>query len=116
MKMNLENTIEFKKDFKKLFKKFKSLDKDLIDFKKVLNEASLGIGKHFNIITKNEQCIIVKARLFCRCLKGSSLRIIYAFHSNDLKINFIEIYFKGEKKNENFNRIKDYLKKLLKQK
>jgi len=69
----------------------------------------LGSSKHFNVITKNEQCIIVKARLFCRYLKGSSLRIIYAFHYQSYKIDFIEIYFKGDKENEDKERIKEYL-------
>lgn len=77
--MNFRNTIEFEKDFKKLSKKFRSLDSDLVEFKKVLNESPLGIGKHFNIITKTESVYIVKARFFCRSLKKKDLRIIYAY-------------------------------------
>ncbi|MFH1612780.1 MAG: hypothetical protein ABIB46_03500 [bacterium] len=110
--MNFKSTIEFQKDFKKLFKKIKSLDQDLIEFQKVLNERPLGIGRHFNIIIKNEQCSIVKARLFCRYLKDTSLRIIYAFHKQNCKIDFLEIYFKGKKTNENDKRIQVYLKKI----
>ncbi|MFH1048628.1 MAG: hypothetical protein V1732_03105 [Patescibacteria group bacterium] len=77
--MNFRNTIEFEKDFKKLSKKFRSLNSDLVEFKKVLNESPLGIGKHFNIITKTESVYIVKARFFCRSLKKKDLRIIYAY-------------------------------------
>ena len=107
-KMNFNNTIEFQKDFKKLSKKFKSLENDLIEFKKILNEMPLGIGKHFNLITKFESVSIIKARFFCKNLKKKDLRIIYAYIENH--IEFIEIYFKGNKESENKDRIKRYLK------
>ena len=110
MTMNFKNTIEFQKDFKKLFKKFKSLDGDLEEFKKVLNEAPLGIGKHFNIITKTGFVYIIKARFFCKNLKKKDLRIIYVYIEEQKKIEFIEMYFKGEKENEDRERIKAYLK------
>ena len=76
--MNFSGTAEFQKDFKKLSKKFRSLDDDLAEFKKVLSEAPLGIGKHFNVITKTGSIFIIKARFFCRSLKRKDLRIIYA--------------------------------------
>lgn len=114
-KMNFKNTIEFQKNFKKLSKKFRSLDEDLIEFKKVLNESPLGIGKHFNVITKTDFTYIVKARFFCQSLKKKDLRIIYAYIEKyqiieTVSIEFIEIYFKGEKENEDRERIKEYLK------
>jgi hypothetical protein len=110
--MNFNELPEFSKEFKRLAKKYKSLPKDLAEFKRVLTVEPLGNSKHFNVITKKDQCAVVKARLFCRYLKGSSLRIIYAFHCNSLKTDFIEIYFKGIKENENCERIKEYLKNL----
>jgi len=113
--MNFKSTAEFQKDFKRLSKKFRSLDSDLIEFKKVLNEAPLGIGKHFNVITKTGYLYIVKARFFCKSLKKKDLRVIYAYIENHqiiemVGIDFIEIYFKGDKENEDCERIKDYLK------
>ena len=110
MPMNFNELPEFTKEFKRLTKKYKSLPDDLEEFKRVITVEPLGNSKHFNTITKNEQCVIVKARLFCRYLKGSSLRSIYAFHCNNLKVDFIEIYFKGDQENENRERIKEYLK------
>lgn len=114
-KMNFKNAIEFQKDFKKLSKKFRSLDEDFVEFKKVLNESPLGIGKHFNIIAKTGFAYIVKARFFCKSLKKKDLRIIYAYIENHqviemIGIEFIEIYFKGEKENEDRDRIREYLK------
>lgn len=101
---------KFSKEFKRFFKKYRSLPDDLIEFKRIVSVIPLGNSKHFNVITKTERCVIIKARLFCRCLKGSSLRIIYAFHCQGCQIDFIEIYFKGEKENEDYERIKEYLK------
>ncbi|MFH1392532.1 MAG: hypothetical protein ABIG90_02535 [bacterium] len=106
--MNFKSTTEFQKDFKKLSKKFRSLSGDLVEFKKVLSEAPLGIGKHFNVITKTDHLYIIKARFFCKSLKKKDLRIIYAYMAAD--INFIEMYFKGDKENEDRERIKKHLK------
>ncbi len=113
--MNFRNTIGFQADSKKLSKKFKSLDSDLVEFKKILAESPLGIGKHFNIIIKTESVYIIKARFFCRSLKKKDLRVIYAYIENSqtvemIGIEFIEIYFKGKKQNEDGERIKEYLK------
>lgn len=110
MKMNYEELPEFSREFKRFSKKYKSLPDDLVELKRIIDVAPLGNSKHFNTITKNEHCAIIKARLFCHYLKGSSLRVIYAFHSQSLKVDFIEIYFKGDQTNENRERIKGYLK------
>lgn len=113
--MNFKYAREFEKDFKKLSKKFRSLDYDLIEFRKILEESPLGIGKHFNVITKTDFISVIKARFFCKSLKKKDLRIIYAYVENKqiiemVCIDFIEIYFKGEKENEDRERIKEYLK------
>ena len=115
--MNFKAAVDFQKDFKKLSKKFKSLNDDLIEFKKVLAESPLGIGKHFNVITKADSTHIIKARFFCRSLKKKDLRIVYAYIENHkviemIGVEFIEIYFKGEKESENRDRIKEYLKNI----
>ena len=53
---------------------------------------------------------IYKARKFaCRSLKGrgvdSGIRVIYAYWEDKDRIEFVEIYFKGDKKNEDRDRI-----------
>lgn len=108
--MNFNETGEFSKDFNRLSKKYKSLPDDLLEFKKVVTALPLGSGKHFNVLTKTEQVTIIKARLFCRYLRGSSLRIIYAFHVAISKIEFIQMYPKNEQENEDRERINKYLK------
>jgi hypothetical protein len=101
---------DFSKELKRFLRKYRTLIMDLEEFKRVVTIFPLGNSKHFNVITKNEVCSIIKARLFCRALKGSSLRIIYAAYHQSHKIEFIELYFKGEKENEDHGRIKKYLK------
>ena len=56
---------------------------------------------------------ICKAKKFaCKALKGrggmSGIRIIYAYYENEDVIEFIEIYFKGDKANEDKKRIMKY--------
>ena len=111
MKTNYNGLSEFFKEFKRFSKKYKSLPDDLEEFKRVVDVAPLGNSKHFNVITRNEQYAVVKARLFCRYLKGSSLRVVYTFHCQNCKVDFIELYFKGDKENEDRKRINEYLKK-----
>lgn len=118
MMMNFRDTEEFNKDFKKLSKKFRTLDDDLLEFKKILNKFPLGIGKHFNVITKTDSVQIIKARFFCKSLRKSDLRIIYAYINEDktielIGVEFIELYFKGNQVSESRKRIEEYLKKDL---
>ncbi|MBC8388563.1 MAG: hypothetical protein ISS14_03790 [Actinobacteria bacterium] len=108
--MNFDETDEFSKDFKRLSKKYKSLADDLLEFKKVVSKFLLGTGKHSVVLIAKETVKIIKGRLFCRYLKGFSLRIIYAYCKNKQKIEFIQLYFKGDKENGDHNRIKNYLR------
>ena len=112
MKTTFSELPEFARGIKKFSKKYKSLPKDLEEFKRIVSVIPLGNSKHFNIITRNEKCVVIKARLFCRYLKGKSLRIIYAYYAKEIKIDFIEIYFKGNKGVENQKRISDYVASL----
>jgi len=103
---------EFEKEFRRLFKKYKTLDDDFEKFKKILITAPTGVGKNFVIVHSSLSIKIVKARMACRALHNRSLRIIYAYFEQEQKVDFIEIYFKGEKENEDRSRIKKYLKNL----
>lgn len=108
--MNFNELPEFQKELKQLRKKYKSLTEDLREFRDVVSAVPLGNSKHFNIITQTDILYIVKARLFCKYLKGSSLRIVYSYFEQEERIEFIEVYFKGEKENEDRERIKAYLR------
>jgi len=113
--MLIEYAPEFKKDLKKLKKRFRTLDSDLQNFIKVqiklhhkLKQDNQGIVKISGLGI--EYPVIYKARKFaCRSLKGtgarSGIRIIYAYYPDFDKIEFIEIYYKGDKEKEDRERI-----------
>lgn len=111
---------EFEKDFKKLSKRFRTLPDDLknfiefqlnlthkqkIDNQGVVRMADLGIAYP----------LIYKARKFaCKALKGkgsnTGIRVIYAHFEKEDRIEFVEIYYKGDKENEDRERIERHYK------
>lgn len=103
---------QFTSEFKSLTKKYKSLPQDLENFKRVVVVEPLGNSKHFHVLAREHGCVVVKARFFCRYLKGVSLRIVYMFVEKSGRFEFLELYFKGDKENEDFSRIRSYLKSL----
>lgn len=107
---NFNSLPEFRRELKELYRKYGTLDRDLETFKQVLLSSPTGFGKNFTVIHSTEVVKIVKARMACRSLRNRSLRIIYAYVEHEEKIEFIEIYYKGNKENEDWNRIKKYLK------
>ncbi|MFZ2975394.1 MAG: hypothetical protein WA055_02045 [Candidatus Moraniibacteriota bacterium] len=110
-----QQTSEFSKDLKKLSKKYRTLGKDFCQLKKLyLTEAPRGNGtKHWNLLCKNNHIEIYKVRMHCDTTRGKFFRVIYAYHLKTQTIEmieFIEIYFKGNKENEDRDRIVDYIK------
>ena len=85
------------------------MDDDLVEFKKVTDKFPAGIGANFCVLAASGNTTIIKARFFCRCLKRRSLRIVYAYHGEEERIVFMEIFFKGDKPREDGHRIKRYL-------
>lgn len=91
---------EFDREFKKLLKKYRSLEEDLNVLKQVLEKNPRvyppyvvrvsGLGIHTEIY---------KVKHFsCKALKGkgsrSGIRIVYAYFEAEQKIEFAEIYYK----------------------
>ncbi|ODS32423.1 MAG: hypothetical protein SCARUB_02450 [Candidatus Scalindua rubra] len=106
---------EFDKDLKILNKKFRTLKYDLDIFTEKqlrlfhkLGIDNKGIVQISNLSIKYPR--IYKARKFaCRALKGkgsaSGIRVIYAYFEDEDCVEFIEIYYKGDKENEDRERI-----------
>jgi len=106
---------EFENDLKKLIRRFKTLEDDLNTF----IEKQLNLYHKLEIDNKGifqitglpiESPKIYKAKKFaCRSLKGkgaqSGIRVIYAYFAEADKIELIEIYYKGDKENEDRERI-----------
>ncbi|HEY4494489.1 MAG TPA: hypothetical protein VJC02_00105, partial [Candidatus Paceibacterota bacterium] len=104
---------EFEKELKKLSQKYTSLPDDLKKLEKLIEINPVGIGTNFVIINHTETIKIVKTRLACKTLRDRSIRIIYAYHKSITTFMYIEIYFKGDKENENTERIKQYLRSVV---
>ena len=103
---------EFEREFKKLSKKYPSLGEDLKNLEVVLCNYPTGIGNNFIVTHFDTSIKIIKARLSCRSLRNRSMRVMYAYHDDSFEFMYIEIYFKGDKDNEDKKRIKEYLDRL----
>lgn len=115
---DISHVAEFEKDLKKLSKRFASLEEDMqvfvkvamnmlhkqnIDSQAILQISDLGIHSPK----------MYKAKKFaCKSLKGkgaqSGIRVIYAYDEDKDSIEFIEIYYKGDKEHEDKKRILKY--------
>ena len=109
---------EFKKDLKRLTKRYRTLSEDL----KVMIRSQIylfheqgidndGIKEISDI--KGVSTHIYKVRKFaCRSLKGkgvrSGIRVTYTWIEPQGRIELIEIYYKGDKENEDWKRIQQY--------
>ncbi len=114
--MTFDELTEFKKDLKKLLKKYRTLNDDLDVVKRVL-EVAPDERTPFSFRIDNlglETCIIKVKKIACKALKGrgvnSGLRLIYAHFPDQQKITFIELYHKNNKENEDKTRITDNFK------
>ena len=116
--MIFEELAEYKKDFKKLLKKYRSLTDDISTIKQVL-EIFPDDRAPFSYQLNNlgiESCVIKVKKIACKSLKGrgvnSGLRLIYAYFQNEEgdKIIFIELYHKSDKALEDRDRILKHFK------
>ena len=112
--MNFECLDEFQKDLKRLLKRFRTLEDDLETLKKylcVLPSASPPTSFLINSIASQHEIVKIK-KFSCKSLKGrgsnSGMRVVYAFHKEEQKIVFVEMYFKGDQENEDRDRIRKY--------
>lgn len=114
----ISSVSEFDKDIRKLKKRFKTIEDDMSIF--IKNELNLyhklkidnrGIFQISGF--KFAKPKIYKAKKFaCRSLKGkgvqSGIRVIYSYFEEEDKIELLEIFYKGDKENEDRERILKY--------
>ncbi len=116
---------EFNKEFKKLLRKYRTLEEDFELFKeRVLTYRENGTGKFLfwrppgivRISNLGIETEVYKVKHFtCKALKGrgsrSGIRIIYAYFPDEDKVEFVEIYFKERDDTDcDKERIKRYYK------
>ena len=112
---------EFEDDIKKLGKKFRTIEDDLQIFietqLKLYHKLKIDNRGIFQITGLSiDDPKFYKAKKFaCRSLKTkgvqSGIRVIYAYFEDKDSIDLIEIYYKGDKENEDRQRILKYCKK-----
>lgn len=115
---------EFEKDFKKLEKRFRTLKDDFENMKRSLLEVHYVKNTPLpaNALVDIKGCCgekykSQKVRKFaCKSLKNlgnrSGIRIIFVIEfseNKDFKITFIEIYYKGDKENEERARLLNFI-------
>lgn len=110
-RMIFDELTEFKKDLKRLLKRYRTLRDDLEVVKKVLDikpEARPPFSFQLNNLGV-ETCIIKVKKIACKALKGrgvnTGLRLVYAHFEEREEIVFIELYHKSDKGNEDRQRI-----------
>jgi mRNA-degrading endonuclease RelE of RelBE toxin-antitoxin system len=111
---------EFEKDFKKLIKRFRTLEDDLNTFIKtelnLYHKLSIDNKGIFQIpgVPFDDPKIFKAKKFACRSLKGkgvqSGIRVIYSYSEKIDRIELIEIYYKGDKQNEERGRFSKYYK------
>jgi len=109
----------FDKDIKKLAKKYPTLEGDLETFidkeLKLFHKLKIDNKGVFQIPGLGfESPKVYKGKKFaCRSMKGkgsqSGIRVIYAYIESEDRIELIEIYYKGDKENEDRGRILESL-------
>jgi hypothetical protein len=105
----------FERDLKRLKKRFRALDEDLETVLKaqvaLYHKLGIDIEGIFRVPGLPFQAPeIYKVKKFaCRALKGrgaaSGIRLIYAHFGDEDAIELVELYFKGDKENEDRGRI-----------
>ena len=109
---------EFNRDFKKLAKRYITLAEDLERVKKNAIELCHVKGMCHNVEeikgagnAENLQFYKIR-KIASRSIPGrgnqTGLRVIYAFFPKLEEVVFLEIYFKGDKENEDRGRIKEF--------
>lgn len=113
--MKISRTREFEKDLKRLLKRFLTLESDLKTFfevqLKLFHEHSIdngGIEQISDLGFSYPQFYKV-TKFACKSLRGkgvrSGIRLIYSYYPDLLKIELIELYYKGDQENESRERI-----------
>ena len=114
--MDFQESDEFKKEFKKLHKKYPTLEDDLEVVKKAIAASPEGNGsKHWETLSRDtSDKRILKMRMMCRAVRGSQFRLVYLYDGQSVEVLFIELYFKGNKEREDKERIKILIDSLVK--
>jgi hypothetical protein len=117
----VEHRLEFGRDLKALKRKYRSLDEEI----ETLIRSGLHPFHHLGLdaghvermtgVQMSEDMVIFKVvRMACKALKGtgsrSGMRVIYGYEAARDRVVLVELYFKGDKEDEDRERIRAFLK------
>jgi mRNA-degrading endonuclease RelE of RelBE toxin-antitoxin system len=109
--MTIETLTEYDQDFKRLFKKYRTLQNDINNVRLVLNvrpDARPPYSFRIENLGINT-CVIKIKKIASDSFKGrgvqSGFRLIYAYFEAEKRIVFVELYHKNEKTIEDRERI-----------
>ena len=115
---DISHVPEFEKDLKKLVKRFSTLEEDLQVFMKaamnLFHKQRIDNNAIFHIadLPIRSPKIYKGKKFACRALKGkgvqSGIRLIYAYYEEEDKVEFVEIYVKGDKAGKDRARIRKH--------
>jgi len=111
--MQIDCLPEYNKDFKKLAKRYRTLESDIADVIKILKvRPNAQPPFSFEITGLGlKTCVIKTKKIASDSFKGrgvnSELRLIYAHFPDEQKIIFIELYHKSDKEDEDWERIRE---------
>lgn len=126
--LDFDETPEFKKEIKKLSKKWRSIPIDLARARKVISSLYIpqaGVtteqlrkemfsGNKATLLSSSDNYEIVKMRLLCKDLKTDKIvRIIFIFVKTKNSILLVELYAHNNKSREDEFRINRYLKHIV---
>ena len=111
--MNFNRTDQFEKELRNLSRKkqFRNLEQDLENLCEMIEELPVpeGESKNYQVLRRIGNPQIVKRRMGSRQAPGRHLfRVVYAYYSDRDEIEFMEIFSKNDKANEDKQRVKDY--------
>ncbi len=109
--MQVTHGEKFRKELKKLQKKYRSLPQDLTVLERLILKCPTGDdSQHCNqLISEGEKCIC-KRRMMCRAVKGSEFRVIYYDDGETIELVYLEICYKGNKETEDTTRMETFWK------
>lgn len=99
--MKFEDHGDFRKDIRRLLKRFKSLDEDMNVVRKVL--AVIPDERpplSYRMTHPRSDVEVINIRITCKCLKGygvsSGLRLIYALFRDERRIIMMGMFYKND--------------------
>ncbi|MDD5252192.1 MAG: hypothetical protein PHT12_06210 [Patescibacteria group bacterium] len=126
--MRYERTPEFERDLKNLLKRFATLEEDLLVAQKNAIELRWGLSPRTGTVPQgidngaifeipgfctSDRRVCKLKKFACRALKGhgvmSGIRVIFAYFPAESRVVYLEMYFKGDKENEDRGRVRGWM-------